>query len=832
MRSSRRRWGRRAGAAVLILLLGCGDATGPSPARIDRPEAPSEIRGADATDRPALSPAERYLGVARYGEGDVDDSGYALSSRWTGAVADRGDLGQVVASVRGRNRRGIEAAERQLAAIDPKGPDAAQLRVKFEREIGLLFLYEGAFDDAERWLDRALREAEDPLVPVGIRENLIALRAVAALRRGESENCVACVGPSSCIWPIVPEAAHQFPDGALRAAEGLADYLRCQPEDLAMRWVLRVATATLGDDPDRLPPELSLPIGAADTAAEIGRFENVATTAGLLARGPDMAGGVAFDDFDGDGRPDLFWTSFEVDRGARLFLNDGDGTFRDRSTEAGLDGQVWGSNCSHADYDNDGDLDVLIVRGGWENPAPMSLLRNRGGGRFDDATRDAGLDEPIASQSAAWADYDLDGDLDLFVCGEGREGVADDAALFIPPDALSGDDRSRLCRLYQNDGDGTFLDVTAEAGVANGRYAKGASWGDYDDDGDPDLYVSNIADPNRLYRNNGDGTFDDVAPELGLTGPRDGFACWWFDFDNDGRLDLFATDYSADLSTFVLDQIGEPAPDHPRLYRNLGPDGFEDIAATAGLDRVFLPMGAGFGDLDGDGLLDVYLATGRPGYSCLVPNVLLRNVAGDHFEDATAGSGTGHLQKGHGVGMADFDADGDLDLFVQLGGATPGDRSYNALFRNPGHGHRWVSIRLVGTRSNRSAIGVRLRVDVRTPDGSLRSIHRLVSGGTSFGGNPLSQTIGLGDAVSIESVTIRWPIAEAAPQVLDDVPLDAAIEVVEPPEQSGPVGPAARSFEHLAPEARQAADGGLIRWAERDVDVGVRLEEERHLGDG
>ena len=728
---------------------------------------------------PALSPAERYLEVPPYGDDNVDDSGYELSSRWTGEVADRGDLGQVVASVRGRNRRGIEAAEGRLAAIDPDVPDAAQLRVKFAMEIGLLHLYEGAFDEAEHWLDRASEQAEDPLVPVGIGENLIALRAVAALRRGESENCVACVGPSSCIWPIAPEAAHQFPDGARRAAEGLAEYVRCQPEDLVARWVLRVATATLGNDPDRLPPELSLPIGPAETSPRIGRFENVATTAGLLARGADMAGGAAFDDFDGDGRPDLFWTSFEVDRGARLFLNDGNGGFRDASTEAGLDAQVWGSNCSHADFDNDGDLDVLIVRGGWENPAPLSLLRNRGGGRFDDATHAAGLDEPIASQSAAWADYDLDGDLDLFVCGEGRGGGIDDAALFIPPESLSGDDRSRRCRLYRNGGDGTFDDVTAEAGVANGRYAKGASWGDFDDDGDPDLYVSNMADPNRFYRNNGDGTFDDVAPDLGLTGPRNSFACGWFDFDNDGRLDLFATDYSASLSTFVLDQLGEPSPDHPRLYRNLGPDGFEDVAATAGLDRVFLPMGAGFGDLDGDGFLDVYLGTGRPGYSCLVPNALLRNVEGDHFEDATASSGTGHLQKGHGVGMADYDGDGDLDLFVELGGATPGDRSYNALFRNPGHGQRWVSIRLVGTRSNRSAIGARVRVDVVDVDGSRRSIHRLVSGGTSFGGNTFTQTIGLGDAVAIDSLTVRWPTAGAAPQVLGDVPMDAALEVVE-----------------------------------------------------
>ena len=256
-----------------------------------------------------------------------------------------------------------------------------------------------------------------------------------------------------------------------------------------------------------------------------------------------------------------------------------------------------------------------------------------------------------------------------------------------------------------------------------------------------------MADPNRLYRNDGDGTFVDVAPELGVAGPRDGFACWWFDFDNDGQLDLFATDYSADLLDFVADRLGEPAPrsppalpqPRPRRLPRRRPRGSGSTASSCRWGRPSATSTT-------TDYLDIYLATGRPGYSYLVPNVLLRNVDGRRFVDVTAPSGTGHLQKGHGSSFADFDGDGDLDLFVQLGGAVPGDRSFNALFRNPGHGHRWVTLRLVGTRSNRSAIGARIRVDVRDPDGSTRSIHRLVSGGSSFGGNSLAQTIGLGDA--------------------------------------------------------------------------------------
>jgi hypothetical protein len=783
---------------VLVLVSGCGPSpeTDPDPLA-SRPATDTTLLDSNSAGIPSLSPAERYLDVPPYGTELVDDSGFTLATTFMPPVADRGDLDQVAAAIRRRAQRGIAEVERTLAKVDPSSPEGPQLRVKFLRELALLHLYEGDFAEADRRLELAATAAEHPLVPVGLRANLDALRAVSALRRGETENCVACVGPSSCIWPIAPGALHLLPDGATEAVDRLSSYVERRPEDLSMRWVLGIALTVLGRDPSGVLPLDPPPIDAA-----VRRLDNVAQPAGLLSRGPDMAGGSVFDDFDNDGLPDLFWTSYETDTGARLFLNNGDGTYTDASADAGLDPQILAVNCAHADFDNDGHLDVLLLRGGWENPAPMGLLRNLGGGRFEDVTKSAGLLGPIASQSAAWGDFDLDGHLDLFVCGESRGGGLESSSLFADLDSLDGDERSRLCRLYRNNGDGTFADVTAAAGVANGRYAKGASWGDLDDDGLPDLYVSNMAGPNRLYRNDGDGTFTDLAPELGVAGPRDGFACWWFDFDNDGHLDIFTTDYSSDLLDFVADQVDAPGPSRPSSPANLGPDGlfqaelegkpmprlyrnngdgtFTDLAAGLGLDRVVLPMGASFGDVDGDGYLDVYLATGRPGYSYLMPNVLLRNDAARRFVDATASSGTGHLQKGHGVSFADEDGDGDLDLFVQLGGAVPGDRSYNALFRNPGHGHRWVTLKLVGTRSNRSAVGARIRVDVRDPDGSARSIHRLVSGGSSFGGNALAQTIGLGDASAIESVTIRWPVADARPQALLDVPIDRAVEVVEP----------------------------------------------------
>src|SRR5262249_5973103 len=224
--------------------------------------------------------------------------------------------------------------------------------------------------------------------------------------------------------------------------------------------------------------------------------------------------------------------------------------------------------------------DVLLLRGAWEVPRRMSLLRNRGG-VFEDVTLAAGLGEPISSQAAGWADYDNDGRLDLYVAGEF--------------DPARPDPRNRG-RLYHNRGDGTFEDVAARAGVTNDRFGKGVAWGDYDDDGRPDLYVSNLGQPGRLYHNRGDGSFEDVATILGVAEPAYGFACWFGDYDNDGRLDLWITPNRATLSEVIRDQLGLPTSgDRPRLYRNVGATGtFRDVTAAVGLDRVVLPMGSNF----------------------------------------------------------------------------------------------------------------------------------------------------------------------------------------------------------------------------------------------
>jgi hypothetical protein len=189
-------------------------------------------------------------------------------------------------------------------------------------------------------------------------------------------------------------------------------------------------------------------------------------------------------------------------------------------------------------------------------------------------------------------------------------------------------------------------------------------------------------------------------------------------------------------------------------------------------------MGANFGDLDGDGWLDFYLGTGYPSYEGLMPNVLYRGSGESGFADVTLAAGVGHLQKGHAVAIADVDADGDEDLFAQMGGAYPGDRFADALFENPGHGNRWIAVDVVGSRSNRAALGARIRVDV-LENGARRSIHRQVSTGGSFGVNPLRQRIGIGRASAVERLEVWWPTSGAR-QAWTGLPVDTLVRVIEP----------------------------------------------------
>jgi hypothetical protein len=384
-----------------------------------------------------------------------------------------------------------------------------------------------------------------------------------------------------------------------------------------------------------------------------------------------------------------------------------------------------------------------------------SLLRNNGNGTFTDVTKEAGLSEAVNAGAVGWADFDNDGFLDLLICCE-----------------------KQPIRLYRNKGDGTFEEVAAKAGLpTDTRYWKGCAWLDFDNDGYPDLFLNRFDGPSRLFRNNGNGTFTDVTDAMGINGPHTGFSCWAFDYDNDGYLDIFATSFDRTVADVVHGMLGQPHKRDPnKLYRNLAGKGFQDVTKEAGLDMVFAAMGTNFGDFDNDGYLDMYLGTGDPNLATLVPNRMFKNVAGKRFAEITASSGTGHLQKGHGIACGDWRRSGSLDIFIQMGGAVHGDKYHNILFQNPGQGNNWLTVKLVGKKTNRSAIGARIKV-VTAGEKSL-TIHRHVSSGSSFGANPLQQTIGLAKADRIAVLEITWPTSGTM-QIFRDIAVDQAIEITE-----------------------------------------------------
>jgi tetratricopeptide (TPR) repeat protein len=609
------------------------------------------------------------------------------------------------------------------------------------------------------------QELAGPEAAVELRVRLNRQLGLAYLRQAEQENCVRRHNAECCIFPLQGRAVHQERRPAEKSREYYLEVLRLVPEDREALWLLNIAAMALGEYPDSVPEAWRLPEASFASPVEFPRFRDVAPELGVDIL--NMAGGVAVEDYDGDGWLDILTSTCDPLGPLTLFRSQGDGTFADVSAAARADQQLGGLNLISGDYDNDGDWDACVLRGAWlfdDGCIRNSLLRNDGG-VFTDATGAAGVAEPAyPSQAGLFADFDGDGWLELYVGNESRVELEQ-----------NGD---YPCQLYRSQGDGTFVDDSARAGVRNDRYCKGVAAGDYDNDGDMDLYVSNIG-RNRLYRNKGDGTFRDMAQKAGVAGEHERhFACWFWDYDNDGWLDLWVNGFQATLADLASQALGQPhAAVLPMMFRNRRDGTFADVTREAGVARAYLPMGSNFGDLDNDGWLDVYLGTGEPALQVLMPNVLLWNQGGQRFLDVTSAAGMGHLQKGHGVAFADFDQDGDQDVFHQLGGFFLVDRFHSALFENPGFGGHWLALELAGTRTNRSAVGARVKLVLETPGGT-REIHRASGSVSSFGGSPHRLEIGLGDAERVARLEIRWP-RSPEPQVFSEVPLDACLRVTE-----------------------------------------------------
>ena len=616
--------------------------------------------------------------------------------------------------------------------------------------------YQGNMDQAiEQW-EAAYRIAAE--IPGG-RPQLEEVLGTAHLHKAEIENGVYRTPGDRCLFP--PRPGNPFPkyeisSDSIKAIQYFTKYLETKPEDLEVKWLLNLAYMTLGKYPAAVPQKYLIPSGAFEPKEDIGRFSDVAVTAGLKLF--SMAGGVIVDDLENNGLLDVVTSSYDVCESMHYFHNNGDGTFTDRTAEAGLAGQLSGLNMIQADYNNDGCTDILVLRGAWEFPMRKSLLRNNCDGTFTDVTREAGLAEPATStQTAVWADIDNDGYLDLLVGNE-----------------------NGTSQLFHNKGDGTFEDISRAAGVDRKAFTKGVNAADYDNDGYVDFYVSNLYGGNFLYHNNHDRTFSEVSERAGVHQPQSqSFATWFFDYDNDGWPDLFVTSYYFSLDESLRSYLGRPHnAETLKLYRNLGNGTFRDVTKDVGLDKIFLPMGANFGDVDNDGFLDIYLGTGGPEYGAMAPNALLRNHAGKYFADITASSGTGELHKGHGIAFADLGNNGHEDILLNSGGATPGDAHAFRVFRNPGNNNDWITVRLAGVKTNRSAIGARIKITVENESHAIRSIYRIVGSGGSFGASPLQQHIGLGKAVRIVNLEVDWPASKTR-QSFSSVPKNQIIEIKE-----------------------------------------------------
>jgi tetratricopeptide (TPR) repeat protein len=617
--------------------------------------------------------------------------------------------------------------------------------------------YQGNMEQAVEHWEAAYKIAAAE-IPLGIPQ-LTEVLGVAYLHKSEMKNNVYRDPGDWCLFPPRLAKPYRATDDSEKAIQYFLKYLAIKPgrpDRVQVKWLLNLAYMTIGKYPADVPLEYRISPAAFESKENVGRFVDVAPAAGLNFS--STANGVIAEDFENNGLLNVAVSSYDVCSPMRFFRNNVDGTFTDRAEHAGLSAQLGGLNMIQADYNNDGCTDILVLRGAWEFPMRKSLLRNNCDGTFTDVTREARLAEPATrTQTAVWADIDNDGFLDLFVGNENGPS-----------------------QLFRNKGDGTFEDISHAAGVDKIAFTKGVVAADYDNDGFVDFYVSNLYGGNFLYHNNHNLTFTEVSEKAGVHQPQSqSFATWFFDYDNDGWPDLFVTSYFFSADETLRSYLGLPHNvETMKLYRNMKNGTFKDVTAEVGLDKINMPMGANFGDVDNDGFLDIFLATGGPEYGALVPKMLLRNNEGKSFVDVTASSGTGELHKGHGVAFADLGNNGLEEILVSIGGATPGDAHAFRVFQNPANGNDWITVKLVGVKTNRSAIGARIHVTVRQKGKPLRSIYRTVGSGGSFGASPLQQHIGLGESAKITSLEIWWP-ASGTRQNFVNVGTDQFIEIKE-----------------------------------------------------
>jgi hypothetical protein len=604
-------------------------------------------------------------------------------------------------------------------------------------------------------------------------------KGLVYLRYGEVENCIGLHNAESCIWPLSKAAQSVMKDGPTMAVKAYSDCLKYEPENLSAMWLMNIAYMQLGTYPEAVPAEYLVPPSSFKSEYDVPRFKNVAIDLGV--DNPNMCGGVICDDFNNDDLIDIFTCGWGLHERSFLLLNKGDGTFDDVSKQAGISEYPGGLMIQQTDYNNDGFLDVWVSRGAWYSNfgiLPSSLLRNNGDTTFTDVTREVGIWTTRPSQASTWADFNNDGWLDLYIGNEASR---------------KGDDIND-CQLWINE-KGKFREIAEEAGINVNSFVKGVTSGDYDNDGDADVYISANGFKNYLFRNDtkkgsAKMKFTNVTKAAGVQGPMSSFPCWFFDFDNDGWLDIMNFSYSANISDndIPAEYMGKPTDsDKTALYRNNGDGTFTDIAGKTGLaNRTFLVMGSSYGDFDMDGWIDFYVGTGKPDMRSLTPNRMLRNDGGKYYQEVSTAAGVGVLQKGHEISFADLNNDGYPEIFAQMGGAYEASGFYDCLFENPASfQNNWISIDLTGTKSNKIARGARLKITT-IENGKERNIYEWVTSGSSFGANSLRQEIGLGKSTSIKQIEITWPTSGIV-TVLKDVQMNQFIAVTEGKEGFTPI---------------------------------------------
>ncbi|WZP00348.1 CRTAC1 family protein [Isosphaeraceae bacterium EP7] len=515
--------------------------------------------------------------------------------------------------------------------------------------------------------------------------------------------------------------------------------------------------------------------------------------------------GVAMLDYDGDCRLDLYFaTNTFLPLGTaktgpnKLYRNLGGGKFEDVTAKAGLDFTGFCHGIIVGDLDNDGDPDLFLC-----NVGPNALYLNNGDGTFRDASHPAGIETPNWSMGGAMLDYDNDGDLDIYVANYGtyaflqtpRPCGSDEVPIYCAPGGVPW---AKNC-LYRNNGDATFTDVTDRAGLGRtDGHSFGAVAADLNCDGRVDLYAVNDLRPNFLFLNKGDGTFEDVTETSGAAydaqgGPQASMGVDAEDCDGDGRPELIATNYQYEYTAYYQNFSVSPAT--PPVRGVAPPVMFNDASAAIGLvadSKPYVGWGCALADFDNDGWPDVFVTNGHvdsnrallaPMLTYLEPPMLHRNVpagtapgAGRRFERATLGVGPyfDARHAGRGAAFGDLDDDGDIDIVVNHRDAAP------AVLRNDTPGdYRWIRLKLVGTRSNRDAIGARVEVHAgeRTITRQRKSGHSLESA------NDPRLLIGLGIVDEVDRVTIRWPSGVVS--TFEHLVTNTTYEVVEPRDEEG-----------------------------------------------